>query len=307
MSKECLTCKSQKNVHWGKATDLEYYSTGEEEFDFYKCSNCGSVFIDPVPEDRLSIIYSENYYSFKPHNESFVQKIKKNLDKKFFGKLLNKIEGDKISVLDIGGGSGWLLDLVKGIDSRVDYTCVVDFDEKAESEARKNGHDYFNGRIEEYETDKKYDFILLLNLIEHVADPKAVMAKVGDLLSDQGLAVIKTPNVDAMDAYIFKGKYWGGYHCPRHWTLFTRESFASMIEDLPIEEENFSYTQGAPFWTFTTLFYLKKWGLISISKERPAVYHPLNGILNGLWAGFDILRSPFGKTSQMFITLKKSN
>jgi hypothetical protein len=26
-----------------------------------------------------------------------------------------------------------------------------------------------------------------------------------------------------------------------------------------------------------------------------------------LWAGFDILRSPFGKTSQMFITLKKSN
>jgi 2-polyprenyl-3-methyl-5-hydroxy-6-metoxy-1,4-benzoquinol methylase len=304
MSRTCLACKSTEAKHWGTATDFEYYST-DENYDFYKCENCASVFIDPVPESQLSQIYPNNYYSFKPHNESFVQKIKKSLDQKFFSKLFKRIPGEKLAVLDIGGGSGWLLDLVKGIDHRIDYTCVVDFDEKAEAEARANGHDYFNGRIEDYQTDKKYDFILLLNLIEHVADPKAVMAKVQDLLSDQGMAVIKTPNVDSLDAKLFKNKYWGGYHCPRHWTLFTRESFASMIADLNLKEESFSYTQGAPFWTFTSLFYLKKWGLISISKERPAVYHPLNGVLNGLWAAFDILRSPFGKTSQMFITLKK--
>ncbi len=304
MAQKCLACGSERSTHWGRATDYEYYST-EEEFDFYRCDDCKSVYIDPVPEDQLSLIYPSNYYSFKPHNETFVQKIKKSLDQKFFSKLLNRIPGENLAVLDIGGGSGWLLDLVKGIDQRVDYTCVVDFDEKAESEARSKGHDYFNGRIEDYNTEKKYDFILLLNLIEHVADPKAVMAKVADLLSDQGLAVVKTPNVDSLDARLFKNRYWGGYHCPRHWTLFTRESFRDMISNLDIKEEQFSYTQGAPFWTFTTLFYLKKWGLISINKDRPAVYHPLNGILNGLWAAFDILRSPFGKTSQMFITLKK--
>jgi len=306
MSKKCLACQSDRSTYWGSATDYEYYST-EESFDFHKCDDCGAVYIDPVPEDQLSTIYPGNYYSFKPHNETFVQKIKKNLDKSFFKKLLDKIPGEQLSVLDIGGGSGWLLDLVKDIDSRIDYTCVVDFDEKAESEARSKGHDCFNGRIEDYDTDKKYDFVLLLNLIEHVADPKAVMAKVADLLSPNGVAVIKTPNVDSLDARLFRTRYWGGYHCPRHWTLFTRESFSSMISDLNLKEIAFSYTQGAPFWTFTSLFLLKKWGLISISKERPAVYHPLNGPLNGLWAAFDILRSPFSKTSQMFITLGKKD
>lgn len=304
MSIKCLACGSENAKHWGSASDFEYYSTSEN-FDFYQCVSCASVFIHPVPEDKLSQIYPSNYYSFKPHNETFVQKIKKTLDKRFFNKLLQKVPGEKLSVLDVGGGSGWLLDLVKGIDSRVNYTCVVDFDEKAEKEARSKGHDYFNGRIEDYQSDKRYDFILLLNLIEHVADPKAVMAKVADLLSDNGLAVIKTPNVDSLDARLFRKKYWGGYHCPRHWTLFTRESFSAMIAGLNLREEAFAYTQGAPFWTFTSLFYLKKWGLIRIDKNRPAVYHPLNGLLNGLWAAFDILRSPFSKTSQMFITLRK--
>ncbi len=303
MSK-CLACGSSEKKHVGRATDYEYYST-DDEYDFYKCGNCGSIYIDPVPEDLLSMIYPSNYYSFGAHKETFVQKVKKVLDKRFFKKYLNTIKKDELSVLDVGGGSGWLLDLVKSFDDRINFTKVVDFDEKAESVARSKGHDYFNGRIEDYKAERKYDFVLMLNLIEHVADPGAVMANISNLLSDEGLVVIKTPNIESMDARMFGKRYWGGYHCPRHWTLFSRSSFEQMIEGLDLKVSSFSYTQGAPFWTFTTLFYLKKMGLARIDRNRPAVYHPLNGPLNGLWAGFDIVRSPFMKTSQMFIVLSK--
>jgi len=39
-----------------------------------------------------------------------------------------------------------------------------------------------------------------------------------------GALVVETPNLDSWDARLFKETWWGGYHIPRHWTLFDANS-----------------------------------------------------------------------------------
>ncbi len=302
----CLACGSTSSEVWATAWDAEYLTT-DERFTLYRCKTCGVLFIDPVPSDRLSEIYPSNYYSFASPKESVVHRIKGWLDGRLFQNILKSIPGESLNVLDVGGGAGWQLNIIRDIDPRVKFTQVVDFDPGAAELARGQGHEYFCGRIEDFQTDRQFDLVLLLNLIEHVADPLLILQKVRSMLSPQGLVLVKTPNYDSLDARVFRHKNWGGYHSPRHWVIFTKESFERIAATAGLKFKKFSYTQGAPFWTTSTLFWLADKGMISVTKERPAVYHPLYPLLGGLSAGFDFLRGPFGKLSQMFIVLGRDD
>ena len=300
----CLACGANNAEAWATATDAEYKST-TDRFTLYHCRSCGVLFIDPVPRDRLQEIYPSNYYSFVEESHSFASRIKTALDRKLFAKILSGIPGQQLNVLDVGGGSGWELNVVRKSDSRVVFTQVVDFDPAAADLARKNGHEYFCGRFEEFRTEKTFDFILMLNLIEHVENPFEILSKARAMLSPHGRLLIKTLNFDALDAKIFRHKNWGGYHCPRHWVIFTKESFVEIAKKAGLSVAQFTYTQGAPFWASSVLFMLDRLGLVSITKERPVMFHPLFSLFGAAFAAFDFLRKPFAKTSQMFVVLKR--
>lgn len=303
-TQQCPCCGSDSFQEWAKATDREYRTT-DETFTLYRCKNCESLYLHPVPIDRLSIIYPSNYYSFAEQNTSIISSIKTGLDKRFFRQLSQSVKKQSLTALDVGGGVGWELNVLQEADNRVKNTMIVDLDPDAAAGAAKNGHGYFCGRIEEYETTTKYDIILMLNLIEHVEFPREVLKKCRELLSDEGIIIIKTPNCDALDARIFRNRNWGGFHCPRHWTLFTKSSFELCAKNAGLSVKTFSYTQGAPFWATSTLFALENMGMVKITKERPVVYHPLYAPLTGIFAGFDFIRGIFAKTSQMFFVLEK--
>jgi SAM-dependent methyltransferase len=294
----CLACGSTDATLWARARDEEYLTT-QDEFRYFRCEKCGVLFIDPVPIDRLSDIYPANYYSFGAPKPSFVTSIKEKLDGKLFRKILGGLPGEALRVLDVGGGAGWQLNTVRASDPRIAHTHIVDLDPGAARLAREHGHEYFCGRIEDFETNLKFDLVLMLNLIEHVADPGRVLAKMRALLPAHGVLLIKTPNYDALDARIFKDSSWAGYHCPRHWVLFTRESFEALATRQGLAVKSFAYTQGAPFWAASTLF----WMGAGITRERPVFYHPLFGVLTAGFAALDFSRIAFSKTSQMFFTL----
>lgn len=300
----CLACGSNKLTLWAKVPDVEYFST-TDYFSYNRCASCDALSIDPVPENRLADIYPRNYYSFSPVDTSFFTNIKMRLDRSLFRRILRPIIGRELAALDIGGGSGWLLTQACNVDSRISYTMVVDINSEAEGIARKAGHDYFCGRIEDFQTSTRFDLILMLNLIEHVKDPVGVLSAAGRLLKPGGRILIKTPNYDSLDARIFRNSYWGGLHCPRHWILFTPFSFRRAAKAAGLQTQVISLTQGAPFWAWSIMNRLNRMGLVKLSAERPMCYHPLTGILQALFALFDFLRMPISSTSQMFIILSR--
>ncbi|MBL0308117.1 MAG: hypothetical protein IPQ25_19465 [Chitinophagaceae bacterium] len=156
------------------AKDYEYHSV-KEDFTYYHCTDCGTIFIHPVPLNQLKEIYPSNYYSFVTVSKNIVVKIKEWLDKRLFKKILSQLNSAKIDVLDVGGGTGWILDVLKKTENRIDFTQIADIDEKASIVAEQNGHAYFKGTIEEFNTD--------------------------------------TPNTDSLDARIFE-EPTGGLHSP---------------------------------------------------------------------------------------------
>jgi 2-polyprenyl-3-methyl-5-hydroxy-6-metoxy-1,4-benzoquinol methylase len=301
----CLACGSAKLQPWATATDLEYYST-RERFQYFRCGDCQTLSIDPIPSNRLPEIYPPTYYSFgRQVDESYTERIKQWLDGRFFRSVCRQITASRIRALDVGGGDGRELTLLKASEPRVSTTQVVDISQAAGELARRHGHSYFCGTFEEFSTEEQFDLVLLLNIIEHVARPGEVLAKVHEVLAPGGLAIIKTPNFDSLDARIFHHRNWGGYHCPRHWVLFTRSSFASLARRAGLKVVQARYTQGAPFWTTSVLFGLSHWGLVRITREHPVVTHPLFPLLNACFAAFDFARAPFVPTSQLFFVLRK--
>jgi SAM-dependent methyltransferase len=304
MSDSCPLCGETQAAPFAVAEDIEYFTT-PDRFRFLHCGHCDVLFVSPMLYDRLQALYPANYYSFVPGAPGFAQKVKQVLDRRMFRAILRKIPGQSLSVLDVGGGRGWLLDLARASDPRVASTQVVDIDPAAKAAAEGAGHRYFLGPIEEFPAEREYDLILMLNMIEHVRRPDEVLAKARGLLSPHGLLLVKTPNFDSLDARIFRHRSWGGYHTPRHFVLFNRESFTRVAEAQGLRVASFAYTQGAPFWTVSVLNELRCIGLARVSRERPAPYHPLVPLLQVLFAGFDFVRRPVSRLSQMVFVLQR--
>lgn len=298
----CLICGSDNLEFWAEATDVEYFTT-TERFSYYLCGDCSAMSIDPVPDDRLNQIYPANYYSFASANPSLSMRVKTALDRRLFRSILGPMAGQSLSALDVGGGTGWLLGHAKQAEPRLGFTQVVDIDEKAEEAALVAGHAYFCGRIEDFESTRQFDLILLLNLIEHVKDPIAVLSAAGRLLAPGGRILVKTPNHESLDARLFRRSYWGGLHCPRHWVLFTARSLRHTVAASGLVLHELTMTQGGPFWAWSVMHQLHRFGLIRIDGRRPMWAHPVHGPLQAGFAGFDFLRMPFSNGSQMFAIL----
>ncbi|HEX6071608.1 MAG TPA: class I SAM-dependent methyltransferase [Sphingomicrobium sp.] len=301
----CLACGAVNVVPWAVAHDVEYLST-PHSYGYVRCEECGALSIAHVPRDRLSEIYPETYYSFSEQRLGLAERVKEWLDRRMFKKLFAQMKGERLSALDVGGGTGWLLAQAREIEPRLKHTAVVDIDAQARQDAEKRGHAFHLSRIETFESERKYDLILLLNLIEHVEDPVAVLAKMRNLLAPGGKILAKTPNHDSFDARIFRHYSWGGYHCPRHWVIFTPESFARAAGRAGLVLDAVELTQGAPFWAVSALEWLRRGGLVNIRRDRPMCRHPLFGPLLVIFAAVDIARRPFARTSQMFAQLSSS-
>jgi SAM-dependent methyltransferase len=300
----CPVCSSDGAVAYAEARDEEYFTT-TDVFDYFRCPACGVVFVDPMPTDRLAEIYPPNYYSFDASViRSPTFRIKDRLDRRFFAKLLRSVSGAELAALDVGGGVGWMLDTVRRADTRVNSTTVVDLDPDAGQEAEERGHHYHCTRFEDFAPDRRYDLVVLFNIVEHVADPRAVLQKVRELLKPGGVAVVKTPNTDSLDARLFRHRNWGGYHAPRHWVLFDADNFRALATQCGLAVRSTRYTQGAPFWSTSVMYALRRRGWIDASASRPIPTHPLYQILNAGFAAFDMVRGPFSRTSQMFFVLE---
>lgn len=298
----CLACGDQRLKLWTRARDAEYRAV-PEEFSYLECNRCGCLSIHPCPAERLKEIYPPTYYSFARGRASLIERVKLALDRRLLRAVLGRCPGESLAVLDVGGGTGWMLDQARQAEPRVRDTLVVDIDAAAAPAAEAAGHRFFPGRIEDLPEGARFDLVLMLNLIEHVQDPVGVLRTLGQRLKPGGRILLKTPNHDSLDARLFRHGYWGGLHCPRHWVLFTPPALRRAAGAAGLAVQEFRLTQGAPFWAWSVLDALERRGLVRVSAQRPMHRHPLVPGLLALFGAFDLLRGLFMSTSQMFVVL----
>ena len=303
----CPVCGGLERTVLSTVRDVEYYST-DEMYSYCECRGCGVVYLPDPPKDRLDVIYPDTYYSFSGNEASgfsvagVLLAVKQYLDKRFLSRIVRRVEGERLSALDIGGGTGFILDALKACDARVTDTCVVDLNSKAKAIAERNGHRFVESTIEDAALDRTFDIVIMYNLIEHVADPKAVLAKISSVMNDGGYLILKTPRTEGLDFRMYRNRYWGGYHAPRHFVLFNIENFRTMLAGLDFSEATFSNTQGATQWAFSVIGTRRLKAYPARGGENGSF---ANLLLTAMFAAFDLVTVPFMKKDQMFIIIRK--
>jgi 2-polyprenyl-3-methyl-5-hydroxy-6-metoxy-1,4-benzoquinol methylase len=136
-------------------------------------------------------------------------------------------------LLDVGCGSGVFMEEMRKVGWSV---SGVDPDPNAVACARaKLQLDVRQGSLAEavYEPNT-FDCVHLAHVIEHVADPTALLKDCLRVLRPGGLLVVTTPNIDSYGHSVF-GRHWRGLEVPRHLVLFNPESIRRCMQKAGFE------------------------------------------------------------------------
>jgi ubiquinone biosynthesis O-methyltransferase len=111
-----------------------------------------------------------------------------------------KKERVNIEILDLGCGHGELSIPLLKLGYKLD---CVDLDKSNLSELREKLKKIpyitkrvkvVNSSIEKYNLDKKYDVVLLTEVLEHVDHPEEILKKIYQLLKNNGICILSIPN-----------------------------------------------------------------------------------------------------------------
>ncbi len=260
----CNNCGADDAVEIGRGRDHEYPHTSNDEFAMVRC-RCGLVYLNPRPAaSELGTIYPPDYYAYQlvqkrtatqRAGDTRLERLYRMRNARRFRPYARRLAGlgrDRYELLDIGCGDGTTLDMWRdALEGRVG-THGIEMSPEAAEVARSRGHRVTSQRIEDTDLPEgAFDVVYSFHVIEHVEDPLTFMRKVRHAVRPDGFALIETPNVDCVDFRLFRRRHWGGYHFPRHWNLYTPETFADLARRTGFEVSDITYYPAAVFWIWT--------------------------------------------------------
>lgn len=193
-------------------------------FDIYRCQRCGLVFADVKEEDLLRI-YESDYYSDVYINYETDQKIHEMNSRR----ILDDIENisPKGKLLEIGSSFGFFLKCAKERDWE---TIGFEISEHASTIAKsKFGMNVLNVDFLTAPLDDQYDFVCLLDTIEHLIDPDSVIRKASQALRRNGGILITTSDINSFQAKLF-GKRWRMMAPPFHTYYYSPRTLSLLLE-----------------------------------------------------------------------------
>ncbi len=73
-----------------------------------------------------------------------------------------------------------------------------------------------------------FDRVVMSHVIEHLHDPRGVLAQVRDSMRDDGELILRFPNFDSLERRLF-GPWWSGLDVPRHLQHFTVPTLVRLL------------------------------------------------------------------------------
>lgn len=151
------------------------------------------------------------------------------------------------SVLDIGCATGYLAKVLKKKNCE---TWGIDINDKALRIAKN-----FCGKVlkadannlSKLKISKKFDYILILDVIEHLVNPEGCLEKAKKFLKSDGKIIVSTPNIAHLSTRLklLFGKFdyeKTGILDENHIRFFTKKSFINILQKLNFNIEMFEYS-----------------------------------------------------------------
>lgn len=262
----CPVCGSDACSICASGMDYEY-RTCANRFHFVRCAHCKAVYLNPRPRPGdLSVIYPDNYYSFAADEKNtrrnrLVQVVWDMLEKRRI-RVARDLLGDKpASIIDIGCGNGRLLGILRRYGNPDWSLTGIEYGLPGGHVRNVDGIHMYSGLYEDHMFDEApFDLAFAQQVIEHAYEPERMLAKIHDELAPGGFAVLDTPNYQSLDRWLFSSGTWGGYHFPRHMTLFTPDTFGALARKCGFAVQSVSSLISPVFWVLSIHNILRKAG-----------------------------------------------
>jgi SAM-dependent methyltransferase len=258
----CCICGTRDAEPVGVGEDFEY-RTSPDSFLTVRCDECGLVYLDPRPvRAELATIYPDSYhaFSFTEDNFGLVYKVRRRLEARRLLAACGNLPADA-AILDVGCGDGFHLDLLREFGEPGWRLEGIDLDPRAADAAEARGLVVHRGSIEELDlAPGGYDFAILVQTIEHVADPSALLRSIRRTLKPNGRVLVVTDNTGTADFAIAKRRHWGGYHFPRHWYLFDSGSLRKVAAKTGFAVDELDTMVSPVNWVYSLRNALDDWG-----------------------------------------------
>lgn len=243
------------------AHGIDYeYDTCSNVFTFLQCGRCDTVYLSPSPARAdFEVIYPESYYTVTEASGdggsgALIRWAWDLTERQRARSLIELLEDGPRRVLDIGCGDGRLL---RALNRRGRGRWRLEgveqgLPESAIASASRQAITIHEGLYEELDLgDERFDLIVAQQVIEHTLDPGDMLGKAFSELTQGGHVVIDTPNFAGFDRELFSRSYWGGYHFPRHMTLFTPRTLSELAVSRGFEVVSVEPLLSPVFWIMT--------------------------------------------------------
>ena len=196
------------------------------------CHDCGNLFNSSGARNNIADFYQNSYdllgNSFQAETRIYETNKKLSLSDWRLKHLYSLNVLPKTgNILDIGCGKGNFLQTFNSLFP--DWNLYgIESSTSSLSIAKNNLSNsiFYEGIYDKNLFDKKFDFIVALNVLEHIEDPKLFLENIFDDLNENGLVCFDVPNfkVNPIDVFIYD-----------HLTHFTSETLVNLLQNVGFE------------------------------------------------------------------------
>jgi len=218
-----------------------------------RCKQCKTLLTLPrLSKKKIVSLYQDSYYE---KNSSARFNVLGETLIKFF-RFLRAYRASKYkpsSVLDIGCDRGYFLFFLRKY-FKINDVMGTQYSENAINFAITKLHlDVRKGDIENINFGRKFDFICLWHVLEHIDKYENYLKEINKILEKKGKLLIEVPNSSSVIATITK-KYWFQWDIPFHRVHFS----SAILEKLLIQYD---------FKIIKKEFLSQEYGIISIDQS----------------------------------------
>jgi 2-polyprenyl-3-methyl-5-hydroxy-6-metoxy-1,4-benzoquinol methylase len=223
----CLNCGALlvgpvQNLVWDTRFGIR------QEYQIRSCADCGLEQTTPLPnQDELNGLY-ERHYNFGGERNTCYTQLRARFINSFLYRIWLAIDGDisfhritgSGNLIDVGCNEGRGLGIYQSHGFSVEG---LELNSNAAEIARGNGFTVYGSTLEGFSTEKKYDVVVLSNVLEHSLNPGSMLEHIHRLLNPNGQVWISCPNSRSWLRSAF-GRYWINWHVPFHVVHFSPDT-----------------------------------------------------------------------------------
>jgi len=204
------------------------HAVSQEIFELHYNSDVDMLLTNPKPENIALWQYykSGDYISHTDATRTVIEKLYQlvkgwAIQSKL--KLINQLQTEKGSLLDIGAGTGDFLNAARKDGWEI---TGIEPNSKASDLAKQKNIDLNND--ETGLDNQSFDVITLWHVLEHIPDLQLQISNFKKLLKPNGHLIVAVPNFRSYDAKYYK-EFWAAYDVPRHLWHFSKPAISRLF------------------------------------------------------------------------------